>query len=203
MTLSAAIEHVKKTDKAKFDSSIEVHINCDLNKEKQETVKFSITLPHGTGKSKKIAVMSSQKVSGADLELGEGDIGRIESGQIKPKIDFEVLIVEPKYMSKLAKIAKILGPSGLMPNPKNGTVTDDVQKSVDQFKKGRLDVRTEANGTVIHTIIGKKSFATKALEENFLELVSAVKANKPAKAPEDWIKSVYLSATMSPSVLMD
>lgn len=200
MTISQGIDQVKKSDKARFDSSIEVHINCDLNKEKQETVRFSMTLPHGTGKSKKIAVISSQKITGVDLELGEGDIEKLEKGQIKPKLDFEILVVEPKFMAKLAKVAKILGPAGLMPNPKNGTVTEDVQKAVEQFKKGRLEVRTEANGTVIHTIIGKKSFTTQALEENFLELMSSVKANKPAKAPENWLKSVYISATMSPSV---
>ncbi len=203
MTIRDALELVKKSDKAKFDSTVEVHINCDLNKEKQETVRFSLTLPHGTGKSKKIAVMASQKITGADLELAEADVEKLEKGQIKPKTDFELLIVEPKFMSKLAKAAKILGPAGLMPNPKNGTVAEDVQKAVEQFKKGRLEVRTEANGTVIHTILGKKSFSTQALEENFLELISAVKANKPAKAPEGWIKSVYVSATMSPSVQVD
>lgn len=200
MTISQALEQIKKSDKAKFDSSIEVHINCDLNKEKQETVRFSFILPHGTGKSKKIAVISSQAVVGVDLELSEVDIEKLEKGQIKPKVDFDVLIVEPKFMAKLAKVAKILGPAGLMPNPKNGTVSEDVQKAVEQFNKGKLEIRTEANGTVIHTIIGKKSFTTQALEENFAELISAVKANKPAKSSETWIKSIFISGTMSPSV---
>jgi len=199
MTLTEAIDCVKKTDKAKFDSSIEVHIDCVLDKSKQETVRFSLTLPHGTGKTKKIAVMTSNKIAGADLELLEGDIEKLEKGELKPKVDFEVLIVEPRYMPKLAKVAKILGPAGLMPSPKNGTVTEDVTKAVEQFKKGRLEVKTEANGSVIHTIIGKKSFTTKALEENFQELVSALKANKPAKAEDTWIKTIYISATMSPS----
>ena len=199
MTITEAIDYVKKTDRAKFDSSIEVHIDCDLDKSKQETVRFSLTLPHGTGKTKKIAVMSAGKVVGADVELLEGDIEKLEKGELKPKVDFDVLIVEPRYMPKLAKVAKILGPAGLMPSPKNGTVTEDVVKAVEQFKKGRLEVKTEANGAVIHTIIGKKSFSAKALEENFQELISSVRANKPAKANEDWIKSVYISATMSPS----
>ena len=199
MTITEALEYVKKTDKARFDSSIEVHIDCALDKSKQETVRFSLTLPHGTGKTKKIAVMASNKIAGADVELLEGDIEKIEKGELKPKVDFEVFIVEPRYMPKLAKVAKILGPAGLMPSPKNGTVTEDVTKAVEQFKKGRLEVKTEANGSVIHTIIGKKSFTTKALEENYQELVSALKANKPAKAEDTWIKTVYISATMSPS----
>jgi len=199
MTITEAIDYVKKNDKARFDSSIEVHIDCALDKSKQETIRFSLTLPHGTGKTKKIAVMASNKIAGADLELLEGDIEKIEKGVIKPKIDFEVLIVEPRYMPKLAKVARILGPAGLMPSPKNGTVTEDVTKAVEQFKKGRLEVKTEANGSVIHTIIGKKSFTTKALEENYQELISALKANKPAKAEDTWIKTIYISATMSPS----
>ena len=199
MTLTEALDYVKKSDKAKFDSSIEVHIDCALDKSKQETIRFSLTLPHGTGKTKRIAVMASNKIAGADLELLEGDIEKIEKGELKPKVDFEVLIVEPRYMPKLAKVAKILGPAGLMPSPKNGTVTEDVGKAVEQFKKGRLEVKTEANGSVIHTVIGKKSFTTRALEENYQELLSTLKAHKPAKAEENWLTSIYLSATMSPS----
>lgn len=196
MNITQAIESVKKSDKAKFDSTIEVHINC-------VPVRFSLTLPHGTGKSKKIAVMASSKISGADLELAESEIEKIEKGQIKPKSDFEMLIVEPKFMPKLAKVAKILGPAGLMPNPKNGTVTDEVQKALSQFKKGRLEIKSEPNGSVVHTILGKKSFTTQALAENFAELMSALASNKPAKAEEGWIKSVFISATMSPSVQVD
>jgi large subunit ribosomal protein L1 len=200
MNINDAIEFVKKNCKAKFDSTIEVHINCDLNKDKQETVRFSLTLPHGTGKSKKIAVMASGKINGADLELGEEDVTKLEKGQIKPKSDFDILIVEPRYMSKLAKVAKILGPAGVMPNPKNGTVTENVQKAVELFKKGRVEVRTEPNGVIIHTIIGKRSFSTVSLLENYQELMSNLVLNKPQKAQAGWLKEVYLSATMSPSV---
>jgi len=203
MTINNAIEFVKKNCKAKFDSTIEVHINCLLDKDKQETVRFSLTLPHGTGKSKKIAVMASAKIKGADLELREEDIEKLEKGHIKPKVDFDVLVVEPRYMSKLAKVAKILGPAGVMPNPKNGTVAEDVQKAADLFKKGRTEIRTEPNGSVIHTVIGKKSFTTVSLAENYQELMNALSQNKPPKAPADWIKSVFVSATMSPSAAVD
>jgi len=200
MNINEAIEFVKKNCKAKFDSTIEVHINCDLNKDKQETVRFSLTLPHGTGKSKKVAVMASTKITGADLELSEDDVAKLEKGQIKPKSDFDILVVEPRYMSKLAKVAKVLGPAGVMPNPKNGTVTEDVQKAVELFKKGRAEIRTEPNGVVIHTVIGKKSFSTESLVENYQELMSALSLNKPQKAQTGWIKDVFLSASMSPSV---
>lgn len=196
MNINDAIEFVKKNCKAKFDSTIEVHINC-------EPVRFSLTLPHGTGKSKKIAVMASGKINGADLELREEDVEKLEKGQIKPKSDFDILVVEPRYMSKLAKVAKVLGPAGVMPNPKNGTVAEDVQKAVELFKKGRVEVRSEPNGTVIHTTIGKKSFSTESLVENYQELMSALSLNKPQKAQAGWIKEVFVSATMSPSVQLD
>lgn len=200
MNINDAIEFVKKNCKAKFDSTIEVHINCDLNKDKQETIRFNITFPHGTGKSKKIAVMTSAKINGADLELKEEDVEKLEKGQIKPKSDFDVLVVEPRYMSKLAKVAKVLGPAGVMPNPKNGTVTEDVQKAVELFKKGRVEIRSEPNGSIIHTILGKRSFTTQLLVENYQELMSALSLNKPQKAQAGWIKEVFISATMSPSV---
>jgi large subunit ribosomal protein L1 len=200
MGITEALEYVKKTCKAKFDSTIEVHINCLLDRNKQETIRFNISLPHGTGKNKKIAVISSKKIVGAGLELSEDDIKKIENGILKPKVDFDILLAEPRFMPKLAKIAKILGPAGIMPNPKNGTVSEDIQNTLEQFKKGRVEVRTEANGTVIHTVIGKKSFTTKALQENFQELISALNVNKPLKAQVGWIKKVFISATMSPSV---
>lgn len=200
MNINEALEFVKKSCKANFDSTIEVHINCDLNKDKQETIRFSITLPHGTGKSKKVAVMASKKITGVDLELGEDDVEKLEKGQLKPKSDFDILVVEPRYMSKLAKVAKILGPAGVMPNPKNGTVTEDVQKAADLFKKGRVEIRTEPNGVIVHTVIGKKSFTTASLVENYQELMSALALNKPPKAQAGWIKEIFIASTMSPSV---
>jgi large subunit ribosomal protein L1 len=203
MGITDALDYVKKACKAHFDSTIELHINCDINKDKQETVRFNVTLPHGTGKSKKIAVMAAGKVTGVDLELKEGDIDRLAKGELKPKSDFDVLLVEPAYMAKLARVAKILGPAGVMPNPKNGTVTDDVQKAAELHKQGRLEVRTEPNGSVIHTVLGKKSFTTTALAENYQELMSMLALNKPPKAQAGWIRAVFVSATMSPAVRVD
>lgn len=201
LPLEEAIDYVKKSCKCKFDSTLEAHINLSLDVKKQDqSVRFTIVLPNGTGKTKKVAVFASKKVPNADLELSEDAIEKIDKGTLKPKIDFDVIVAEPRYMAKIAKIAKILGPAGIMPNPKTGTVAEDVEKAVEQIKKGRIEVRTEPNASIIHTIIGKRSFDTKALVENFNEIFTTLKQSKPTKAKPDWIKSCYLSTSMSPSV---
>jgi len=204
MELMEAIKKVKLSSKEKFDASIEVHINLDLDSKKMEQpVRFSLTLPHGTGKTKKVAVLASKKVAGADLELKESDIELIQKGQIKPKIDFDTLVTEPAFMPKLAKVAKILGPAGVMPNPKTGTVSDDPEKAVSEIKKGRLDVKTEKDLPMIHTVIGKRSFTEEQLSENFIELYSALKQNKPPKAAPEWVKSIFIATSMGQSVVVD
>ena len=204
MELMEAIKKVKLSSKEKFDASIEVHINLDLDSKKMEQpVRFSLTLPHGTGRTKKVAVLASKKVAGADLELKESDIELIQKGQIKPKIDFDTLVTEPAFMPKLAKVAKILGPAGVMPNPKTGTVSDDPEKAVSEIKKGRLDVKTEKDLPMIHTVIGKRSFTEEQLSENFIELYSALKQNKPPKAAPEWVKSIFSATSMGQSVVVD
>jgi large subunit ribosomal protein L1 len=197
-SLSEAIKKVKAESKTKFDASVELHINLDLDPTKQN-VRFSANLPNGTGKSKKVAVVSNGKVPGADLVLGETDLPKIESGKIKPFVDFDVLLTEPSFMPLLAKYARILGPAGVMPNPKNGTVTENLEKAIEQFKKGKIEVKTEKLAPLIHTIIGKVSFEEKALEENFNEIMNLLKQNKPAKTNPGWIKSAYLTSSMGPS----
>ena len=199
-----AIKKVKMSSKEKFDASVEVHINLDLDSKKMEQpVRFSLTLPHGTGKTKKVAVLASKKIAGADLELKESDIELIQKGQIKPKIDFDTLVTEPAFMPKLAKVAKILGPAGVMPNPKTGTVSDDPEKAVSEIKKGRLDVKTEKDLPMIHTVIGKRSFTEEQLSENFIELYNALKQNKPTKASPEWVKNIFIATSMGQSVIVD
>ncbi len=198
-SLEEAIKKVKESSKSKFDASVEVHINLDIDPNKQN-IRFSLSLPNGTGKTKKIAVLSSGKVEGADVNLTEEDLPKIEQGKIKPNVDFDILITEPRYMPVLAKYAKILGPAGAMPNPKNGTVTEEISKSISQFKKGKMEIKTEKMAPIIHTIIGKVSFDEKSLADNYNELISALKANKPAKTVPLWIKSIFISSTMGPSV---
>ena len=204
MELMEAIKKVKMSSKEKFDASVEVHINLDLDSKKMEQpVRFSLTLPHGTGKTKRVAVLASKKIAGADMELKESDIELIQKGQIKPKIDFDTLVTEPAFMPKLAKVAKILGPAGVMPNPKTGTVSDDPEKAVSEIKKGRLDVKTEKDLPMIHTVIGKRSFTEEQLSENFIELYNALKQNKPTKASPEWVKNIFIATSMGQSVIVD
>lgn len=204
LKLVDALDWLKKNCKTKFDSTVELHINLNLDNTKQDqNIRFTTTLPNGTGKTKKVAVLASKKIKNADLELTESDIERLEKSQLKPKVDFDVLIAEPRFMQKLAKAARVLGPAGVMPNPKNGTVTEDVEKAVEQVKKGKVEIKLEPNGKSIHTILGKKSFDNKALSENFEEILTTLGQNKPSKAGSDWIRSIFITTSMSPSVQVD
>lgn len=201
MSLEDAINDVKVNCKCKFDSTIEAHFNLSIDPEKTEqSIRFTTTLPHGTGKTKKVAVFASKKVPNADLELTESDLDRISSGDIKPNVDFDVLVAEPKFMVKLAKVAKILGPAGCMPNPKTGTVSENVEKAVEQIKKGKIEIRNETNGKIVHTVLGKRSFDTQKLIENFNEILTSLNQNKPAKVKGELVTSCYVTSTMSPSV---
>lgn len=201
LPLTEAIEYIKKNTKVKFDPTIELHINLSIDIKKQDqNIRFTIVLPNGTGKTKKVAVLASKTIKNADLQFEEADIIKLEKGTLKPKVDFDVLITEPRFMPKLAKAARVLGPAGVMPNPKNQTVTEDVEKAVELVKKGKVELRTEQVAPIIHTIIGKKSFETAKLAENFEEIMGALKQNKPIKAAPDWIKNCFLSSTMGSSV---
>jgi len=197
--IKEAIKKVKADKKRKFDSTVELHINLDIDPTKQN-IRFSASLPHGTGKTKKVAVLASTKAKDADLFLSESDLPKFESGKLRPKVDFDVLVTEPKFMPILAKYARILGPAGVMPNPKNGTVSENIDKAVEQIKKGRTEIKIEKLAPIIHTIIGKVSFDEIALEENFLEVMNGLKKNKPPKTNPIWIKSAYLSSSMGSSV---
>lgn len=203
-SLAEAIKEVKENAPASFDETVEVHFNLNIDaKQADQTVRTTAILPHGTGKEIKVAVMATKKVPGADLELGEKDLPKLEKGDIKPKSDFDVLIVEPSFMAKLAKLGPILGPTGVMPNPKTGTVTDNVKEAVSQFKKGKVELRNEIEAPILHTIIGKISFTEKQLKENFMEVFNTLKQNKPQKANPDWVTNCFITSTMGPSVQVD
>lgn len=202
--LSEALDLVKKTSYTKFDGTVEVHINLAIDiKQPEQNVRTTTSLPNGTGKTLKVAVFSQEKVKAADLSLNEESVVLIEQGKLKPGVDFDVVAAEPSFMPKLTKIARILGPRGMMPNPKTGTVSTDLEKVATELKKGKIEIRNEANAPIIHTKIGKVSFTNKALSENFEELMKTLRANKPQKVEPNWIKSVFISSTMGPSVKVE
>ena len=199
-TIKEAIKKIKSEKKRNFDQTIELHINLDLDPKKQdEQIRYTTVLPNGTGQEKVVAVMASKKFDGADLDLTEADLKKIESGDLRPGRDFDVIVAEPSEMGKLAKVARVLGPAGVMPNPKNGTVTKDVDKAIEQIKKGKVEVKTEQVLPIIHTIIGKHSFEDKQLIENYDEIMKTLKSNRPQKVDPDFVKSAFLTASMGKS----
>ena len=203
-TFKEALEEIRRGRKTKFDQTLEIHINLDIDPQKQDQmIRFSTTLPHGTGKNKKVAVVSSTKVPNADLELSDDDLVKIEKGKLQPGKDFDVIVTEPSQMGKLAKLGRVLGPAGAMPNPKTGTVTDDVKKAVELIKKGKMDIKTEQNHPIIHTILGKMSFEDKKLTENYNELINSLKQNTPQQVKPEFIKSVFVNATMGKSFSLE
>lgn len=204
LNIKEAIDYVKKNSKAKFDATVELHINLNTDPKKTEqAIRFTTVLPNGTGKTVKVASLSSKKVANTDLELSESDISKLESGALKPRVDFDVIVAEPRFMPKLAKAAKVLGPAGVMPNPKNGTVAEDVEKAIESIKKGKVEIRTEPNNPIVHTILGKISFDNKALEENFMEIWNTLQTNKPPKVAPDWIESCFVTSSMGKSAKVD
>ncbi len=204
MKLTDAIKAVKDNARGSFDESVEMHINFILDvKQADQQLRTTTTLPHGTGKDVKVAVFAEKEIKEADLNLTEEDVSKIQKGNLVPGKDFDVLIAQPKFMAQLAKLGPILGPAGMMPNPKTGTVTEDVTKAVTSFKQGKVELRTEQTAPIIHTLIGKISFENKQLEENFMEVVSTLRSNKPIKAKPNWIKDIFVCSSMGKSVLVD
>lgn len=199
-----AIKKLKATPNRKFDESIELHINTNLDVTKSDQIlRASLSLPKGTGKEVKVAVFASEKVPEADVEMTDDILEDIASGKIDPKKEYDVIVAEPKFMPKLSKAARILGPAGLMPNPKTGTVTDEPAKTVAELKKGMVEIRNEPNAPLIHTMIGKKSFSEADLVDNFNAVWSFLKSNKPQKAKPNWIQGIFVSSSMGPGVEID
>ncbi len=197
-----AIAEVKKNANAKFDESVEAHFRLAIDpKKSDQQVRGVAELPHGTGKSVKIVVFTTTQKkeaesAGADIVGGEELIGQIKSSG---KIDADIAVATPEIMPRLATIAKILGPKGLMPNPKNQTVTPKVSIVIEALKKGRADFKNDSSGN-IHQVIGKKSFEDGKLEENFKVLLEAVRKAKPEGVKGKFIKSVAICSTMGESV---
>lgn len=205
-TKEEAIKLAKSTSNAKFDESIEVAMNLNLDvKKADQQLRGAIVLPNGTGKTKKILVLAKGEQAKAAKEANAdfvGDLDLIEKIEKENWFDFDVIIATPEMMPSLGKIGKLLGPKGLMPNPKTGTVTTDVAKAVEETKKGKVNYRTDSYGN-IHGIIGKVSFEEDKLLENLTTFVESINKIKPTTVKGTYIKNISVSSTMGPGIKID
>ena len=205
-TKEEAINLVKETSVTKFDSSVELALRLNLDTKKaDQQLRGAIVLPNGTGKTKKVLVIAKGEQAKAAQAAGAdyvGDTDLLEKIEKENWFDFDTMIVTPDMMPALGKLGRILGPKGLMPNPKTGTVTMDVAKAVEDVKKGRVEYRTDSYGNV-HVIIGKTSFDTDKLIENLNAFVSLIIKTKPSVVKGTYIKNISVSSTMGPGVKID
>lgn len=197
--LAEALETAAKTSPVKFDASVELHINLNVDpRHADQNIRDNLVLPAGTGKKIRVAVLDDAKIENADITGVDEILKALEKGEI----NFDILISTPSQMPKLGKYARVLGPRGLMPNPKSGTVTTDVAKAVNEAKAGRVEYRVDSTG-IVHVAIGKVSFGAKKLEDNARAVMASIKGNKPASVKGTYIKVVHIATTMGPSVTVD
>jgi len=202
-SVEEAIEMTKKLSKVKFDASVEIHIKLGIDPKKgDQQIRSTVALPHGTGKTIKVAAFVSPekeketKAAGADYVGGEDLIAEIKKTE---KTDFQIAVAEPAMMRVLAPIAKILGTRGLMPSPKNDTVTPNPAKAIEELKKGKVSFKNDDTGNV-HVAIGKVSFDSKKLIENYESLAEAIKKAKPASSKGTYIRNISISSSMGPGL---
>ncbi len=205
-TVEEACNLVKETSVTKFDASVEIAMNLNLDTKKaDQQLRGAIVLPNGTGKSARVLVLAKGDAAKKATEAGAefvGDTDMIEKIEKENWFDFDIIIATPDMMPALGKIGKVLGPKGLMPNPKTGTVTMDTAKAVNEVKKGRVEYRTDSFG-IIHALVGKASFDAKALKENVDAFISVIVKSKPTTVKGDYIKSISVSTTMGPGIKID
>jgi large subunit ribosomal protein L1 len=204
-SLIEAAEAVKNITFTKFDASLDIDVRLGVDPRKaNQMVRGVVTLPHGTGKQVRVLVLctpeaeASAQAAGADYVGLDEYIEKIKGGWT----DVDVIITQPAIMGKIGALGRVLGPRGLMPNPKSGTVTNDVAKAVEEVKKGKIDFKVDKNG-IVHTSIGKVSFTAEQMRDNAREFINTLIKLKPATAKGTYIKSIYLSSTMSPGVKVD
>ena len=201
-----AVSLLKQTAKAKFDETVELHIKLGVDgRHADQQVRGAIVLPHGTGKSKKVLVVAKgekaeeAKAAGADFVGAEDMIQKI---QTENWFDFDVLVATPDMMGLVGRLGRVLGPKGLMPNPKSGTVTFDIEKAVNEIKAGKVEYRLDKTN-IVHVTIGKVSFEDEKLVENLNALMEAVVKAKPAAAKGTYLKSVTMTSTMGPGIKLN
>ena len=204
-TLAEAAEKVKEVNYAKFDASFDIDVRLGVDPRKaDQMVRGVVSLPHGTGKQVRVLVLCNPDAEAAAKEAGADYVGldeyidKIKGGWT----DVDVIITQPSVMGKLGPLGRILGPRGLMPNPKSGTVTMDVAKAVKVVKQGKIDFKVDKTG-IVHASIGKVSFTPQQMSDNAKEFINTLIKLKPATAKGTYIKSIYLSSTMSPGVKVD
>ncbi|MBT3689855.1 50S ribosomal protein L1 [bacterium] len=202
-TLEEGIKLVKETSTVKFDASVEVHIRLGIDPKKgDQAIRSTVKLPHGTGKTKKIAAFVSPKKEKEAKEAGAYLVGGVELiKEIKKsgKCDFEIAVCEPELMRDLSQIAKLLGPKGLMPNPKIGTVTKEIKKTIEELNKGLVDFRNDDSAN-LHLMVGKVSFEDKQLKENIEAFLEALKRIKPESLKGSLIQSISICSAMGPGI---
>ena len=203
--LDEAIKILKETSTAKFDETVELHANLNIDpKYADQQLRTTVTLPHGVGKSIKIAVLTNQnnineaQTAGADIVGTDDLIEQISQGQI----DFDLLIATPDMMPKLAKLGRVLGPKGLMPSPKSGTVTTTLTETLTDFKKGKFEYKADKTG-VVHVSFGKSSFTEPQLIENLTSLYQSIEQNRPSGVKGIYFKKIFICTSMGPSIQLD
>lgn len=198
-----ALELCKKLSYENFDASIEVHVRTGIDPKKgDQIIRASVTLPHGTGKTKKVAVFAEgekateAREAGADIVGGPELIAEIKASG---RIDFDIAIATPDLMKNLASVAKVLGPKGLMPSPKNDTVTNNIKEAIAAVKAGKITFKNDDSG-IVHQVIGRRSFDIDKLSENYAVFVEAIRKAKPAPVKGTYIKGITIATTMGPGI---
>jgi len=204
-SLKEAIDLATKTSHVKFDATVELHVNLGVDpRQADQNLRDTIVLPAGTGKNVRVAVfadvedVAKAKAAGADIAGGEEFLQQLDKG----KFDFDILVATPAMMAKLGKYARVLGPKGLMPNPKSGTVTTDVAKAITESKAGRVEYRVDTTG-IVHVGVGKVSFGSDKLFQNTRAVLNSIKHNKPSSLKGAYVKAIHLATTMGPSIKID
>jgi ribosomal protein L1 len=202
-SLSESVGLAKKTSHVKFDATVELHVNLGVDpRQADQNIRDTLLLPAGSGKKVRIAVLTDDakgaEAAGADVSGTENVLALIEKGELS----FDVLIATPALMPKLGKYARVLGPRGLMPSPKSGTVTSDVNRAVAEAKAGKVEYRVDSTG-IVHLGFGKVSFTEQQLLDNVQAIISSIKSNKPNSIKGIYIKAIYITTSMGPSVEVD